>query len=124
MTHKTGNTSAPAENTRPAFNGLSNAEAERLAVLAEELAEAQQAVGKILRFGYDTAHPDGGDTNRGHLVQELGDVRNAERMLIDAGDLNPADIQLRAKAKSLTIGQYLHHQSQDDEGAGNDPFSP
>lgn len=31
------------------FNGLTPAEAERLALLLEELGEAQQAIGKILR---------------------------------------------------------------------------
>lgn len=33
------------------FNQLSPAEAERLALLSEELGEAQQAIGKILRHG-------------------------------------------------------------------------
>ena len=36
-----------------AFNKLSAAEAERLALLLEELGEAQQAIGKILRHGYE-----------------------------------------------------------------------
>lgn len=34
------------------FNDLSNAELERLALLLEELGEAQQVIGKILRHGY------------------------------------------------------------------------
>lgn len=100
----------------PAFNGLTNAEAERLAVLMEELAEAQQVIGKILRHGYESTHPDGGPSNREELQKELGDVRNAERMMIEAGDLDPAAIQLRAKAKELTIGQYLHHQPGTSQG--------
>lgn len=99
-----------------AFNGLTNAEAERLAVLAEELGEVQQVIGKIQRFGFDTGHPESGRTNRQDLEKELGDVRNAERMMIEAGDVNPAEIQLRAKAKSMTIGQYLHHQPAQEEG--------
>ena len=36
--------------------------------------------------------------------------------MIEAGDVNPAEIQLRAKAKSMTIGQYLHHQPAQEEG--------
>ncbi|WP_166256302.1 hypothetical protein [Marinobacter salicampi] len=101
----------PASETS-AFNGLSHAESERLAVLIEELAEAQQAIGKILRFGFDSTHPEGGPTNRRELEKELGDVRNAERMLVEAGDLNNAEIQLRAQHKAQTIGQYLHHQPE------------
>lgn len=96
----------------PAFNGLSPAEAERLAVLMEELGEAQQVIGKILRHGYESTHPDGGPTNRQELEKELGDVRNAERMMIEAYDLNAHQIQLRAQEKSKTIGQYLHHQDE------------
>lgn len=34
------------------FNQLTNAQAERLHILLEELGEAQQAIGKILRHGY------------------------------------------------------------------------
>ena len=94
----------------PAFNGLSYAEAERLAILMEELAEAQQVIGKILRHGYESTHPDGGPTNRQALEKELGDVRNAERMMIEANDLAPHQIQQRAHEKAQTIGQFLHHQ--------------
>ena len=39
------------------FNQLTPAEAERLALLLEELGEAQQAIGKILRHGYASTHP-------------------------------------------------------------------
>jgi len=104
------------EPESPAFNGLSNAEAERLAVLMEELGEAQQAIGKILRHGFDTSYDDGHPTNREDLEKELGDVQNAQRMMVEAGDLDPAAIQLRAKAKAMTIGQYLHHQPETAQG--------
>lgn len=104
------------EPEAPAFNGLSNAEAERLAVLMEELGEAQQAIGKILRHGFDISYADGDPTNREDLEKELGDVQNAQRMMIEAGDLNPAAIQLRAKAKEMTIGQFLHHQPEASQG--------
>ena len=100
----------------PAFNGLSNAEAERLAVLMEELGEAQQAIGKILRHGFDTSYSENDPTNREQLEKELGDVQNAQRMMVEAGDLDPAEIQLRAKTKATTIGQYLHHQPGTSQG--------
>jgi len=39
------------------FNGLSPAEAERLALLAEECGEVVQAVCKVLRHGYESTNP-------------------------------------------------------------------
>jgi hypothetical protein len=60
------------------FNGLSPAEAERLALLLEELGEAQQVIGKILRHGYESHHPENpDDSNRALLEGELGDVMAA-----------------------------------------------
>ena len=43
--------------TQSFSNGLNDAEAERLAILLEEFGEAQQAVGKILRHGYESYDP-------------------------------------------------------------------
>lgn len=92
------------------FNNLDPAEAERLALLLEELGEAQQAIGKILRHGYESCHPDGGPTNRETLERELGDVRAAEAMLLEAGDLNSAQVQLCSRQKQEKVKRYLHHQ--------------
>ncbi len=92
------------------FNRLTPAEAERLALLAEELGEATQAVGKILRHGYESKHPLGGPTNRQSLEKELGDVRHAMIRLCDAGDLSKQHIHDMADVKALNITKYLHHQ--------------
>ncbi len=92
------------------FNKLTPAEAERLALLAEEMGEAQQAIGKILRHGYESRHPNGGPTNRRTLEIELGDVRHAMIRLCDSGDLSKQAIHDRADTKALTVAQYLHHQ--------------
>jgi hypothetical protein len=62
-----------AEQRQP-MNNLTHAEAERLAMLAEEAAEIGQMVGKILRFGYNSRHPMGGPTNRQLLIGELQDL--------------------------------------------------
>jgi NTP pyrophosphatase (non-canonical NTP hydrolase) len=94
------------------FNGLSPAEAERLAVLAEELGESVQAIGKILRHGYESRHPLGGPTNRQALEKELGDVRHAMIRLCDAGDLSKQHIHDMADVKALNIVKYLHHQTE------------
>ena len=93
------------------FNQLSPSEAERLAILLEELGEAQQAIGKILRHGYESFHPRVPDiTNRETLEKELGDVLFAIEMLCGSNDLNMGEIKEWAKQKSMRIEQYLHHQ--------------
>ncbi len=88
------------------FNGLSPAEAERLAYLLEELGEVQQVIGKILRHGYASSHPDGGPTNRELLAAELGDV-------IAAICLMKYDIPYKvilSTRPGANLYKYLHHQ--------------
>ena len=95
-----------------AFNDLRIGEAERLALLLEELGEAQQAVGKILRHGYNCWHPDhdNGPDNRARLEHELGDVLFAIDLLIASDDINYGALQLRKAEKGKTVPEYLHHQ--------------
>ena len=104
-----------------AFNGLTAAEAERLAILAEECAEVIQAVGKILRHGYQSFNPDlltqemedDGEippNNKANLEKELGDVVLAIDMLKDAGDVSRYEIETRVGVKAEKIQEYLHHQ--------------
>lgn len=93
-----------------AFNNLSPAEAERLALLAEELGESIQAIGKILRHGYESRHPDGGPTNRESLEIELGDVRHAINRMTASGDLIEKNIEDRSLKKAISVEKYLHHQ--------------
>lgn len=95
------------------FNQLSPAEAERLALLSEELGEAQQAIGKILRHGYESCHPGrpDGPTNREALERELGDVRLAMIMLCERGDLSKERIHKRAELKRDNVALYLHHNT-------------
>lgn len=92
------------------FNELSPAEAERLALLAEEMGEAIQAIGKILRHGYESTHPDGGPTNRELLEKELGDVQAAITLMCNVGDLDSNDIDSYEIHKKKSVQQYLHHQ--------------
>ena len=92
------------------FNRLTPSEAERLALLAEELGEAVQAIGKVLRHGYESSHPSGGPTNREALERELGDVRHAMIRICLAGDLRKEAIHARAEAKAASVKKYLHHQ--------------
>ena len=93
------------------FNGLTPAQAERLAMLAEECGEVIQIVGKILRHGYDSRHPsDHTITNRGLLGRELTDLYAVASVLcrddVPEGSYHDQD---RAWAKKL---RYAHHQEE------------
>ena len=93
------------------FNALTPAEAERLALLLEEMGEAQQMIGKILRHGYQSSHPNGGPTNRFQLCKEVGDVLVAIDMLVSKDDLDGTDIERFRSQKRVSVKQYLHHQN-------------
>lgn len=91
------------------FNGLSPAESERLYLLLEECGEVQQVIGKILRHGYESSHPDGGPTNRGLLEKELGDVLFAVTLMTENADIADSYIRQAAVEKTFKINKYLHH---------------
>jgi len=91
-------------------NGLDPAEMERLALLMEELAESVHMIGKVLRHGYESGHPDYGQfTNRQHLVRELGQVWAILSLCEARGDFTEEDLVRHAREKLATVGQYLHH---------------
>ncbi len=70
------------------FNQLTPAEAERLAMLAEEAGEIVQVVGKILRHGFDSYHPENPQTtNRMLLEGEINDLYAVVGLLAEAGDI-------------------------------------
>ena len=99
------------------YNGLTPGEAERLALLAEECAETIQVIGKILRHGYESCHPDDPNrtTNRGLLEKELGDVVFAKDLLVSKGDVKDSIIHEAYTEKAQRVVQYLHHQKRNDE---------
>jgi NTP pyrophosphatase (non-canonical NTP hydrolase) len=92
------------------FNKLTPAQAERLALLAEECGEVVVAIGKILRHGYDSCHPfsDASD-NRDDLQEECGDVLAAIKLLTDARELDADTIADHCSNKLLAVGEWLHH---------------
>ena len=102
------------------FNDLTPAEAERLALLMEECAEVQQVIGKILRHGYESCHPNGGLDNRDLLQKELGDVHFAINLMCEAQDVFHAVIENHENEKAVRIVKYLHHQ---DEGPATQTLS-
>jgi NTP pyrophosphatase (non-canonical NTP hydrolase) len=93
------------------FNQLTPAEAERLAMLAEECGEVIQVIGKILRHGYASFHPDAptGLNNRGLLRKEITDVVAVLSAMDESEDFDlPVASQSKdAWAKKL---RYSHHQ--------------
>lgn len=86
---------------------LPPAELERLALLAEELSEAGQAIGKILRHGYESGW--NGSNNREDLTKELGDVFYAVVLMRHAGDLD-GELAPFIRDKAETVQRFLHHQ--------------
>ena len=94
------------------FNQLSPAQAERLAMLAEECGEVIQIIGKILRHGYGNHHPDRPHiTNRELLQQELTDVAAVSHMIHARDRVFMFDTPAldAAWAKKL---RYAHHQEE------------
>lgn len=95
-----------------AFNNLTPAQAERLALLAEELGEAVQIVGKCLRHGFNSFNPD--DPRRARnwelLQRELDDVLFAIELLCVDGDLYEPSIEVCRAEKARKVWDYLHHQ--------------
>jgi hypothetical protein len=93
-------------------NGLTPAEVERLAFLAEECGEVVQMVGKILRHGYASYHPRdvAKTTNRRLLTNEIGNIGVAVDLMLDAGDILLSNIEEDMEIKKTTVGKYLHHQ--------------
>ena len=82
------------------ISGLTPAEAERLAILMEGCAEVQQVIGKILRHGYGSYHPDRpGDNNRNLLEKELGDVIYILGLMALVEDVDLDAIKIYASAK-------------------------
>lgn len=93
------------------FNKLTPAEAERLAMLAEECGEVIQIVGKILRHGYDSYHPaDPNTTNRDLLAKELRDV-NAVLQAMSRFELKDYSVQDWIDVWERKL-QYTHHQEE------------
>ena len=100
------------------FNKLSPAETERLALLAEEMGEAIQIIGKILRHGYESHNPtikvpedELPMTNRQLLEKELGDVCCAIDYI--AFDINVSTMHRNRTMKHARVRKYLHHQTKE-----------
>lgn len=99
------------------FNNLTEKEAELLALLAEECGEVVQAVGKVLRHGYDSVNPllavpddENPVTNQMLLEKEIGHIICAMRKMRANGNLREYEIDRYADEKATGIKRWLHHQ--------------
>ena len=75
------------------------------------MGEAIQAIGKVLRHGYDSKNPliEGSLTNREELEKELGDVEVAIYLLDYHSDIDSGKVDNRILTKCKMIGKWLHH---------------
>lgn len=93
-----------------AYAQLTDAQRERLEMLAEEASEVVQAVMKVLRHGYSAFNPHSPDsgTNEDQLNREINDFLTVRNRMIDEGDIKQA-----IPAMSTIWRQklpYTHHQ--------------
>lgn len=97
------------------FNELSFAEAERLALLAEEMGEAIQAIGKILRHGYAAIDPTSRKqhppTNREMLEHEIGDILAVIELMYSELDILPEKVVKATTRKREALPKWTHHQT-------------
>jgi len=100
---------------------VTTAEIERLAIMAEEMGEALQMIGKTLRHGYESVNPDLpiSPDNRTFLEKELGDVLFGIQFLASNGDIVMKNVEMRAIGKARQVKRYLHHEHimPDDGGS-------
>lgn len=103
------------------YNKLSPKQLEQLYILSEELCEVQQAVGKILRHGYESFSPfdDTKTPNRKALEREIGDVIFATTMLHESNEINFNECQRFANLKKEKVKPYLHHQENNEKQEGS-----
>lgn len=80
---------------------------ERLIILAEECAEVQQDIFKILRFGVDTVHlKEPLLTNRDKLTDELGDLQCMIDEIVATGLCNRDEISIAAQIKRNKLKRW------------------
>ena len=82
---------------------------ERLAILSEECADVQQMIGKILRHGIMSYHPDDPSkaTNQDVLANKLGDLLHAVGIVMDK-DVNKRIVEVSVSTRDKTIQDYIH----------------
>lgn len=89
---------------------LTSAQIERLTFLIEECGEVIQEASKIMRFGFDSFHPDDPtrETNRARLFREMTDVMASYDILVRAGDIHSDHVPniTAARERKLSRARY------------------
>lgn len=94
------------------FNKLSEAELERLVLLAEEAGSVVKAVTNIIRYGYDWSDPSIAGTNNKHVLEmSIGHLWIALEFLTAMGEIDQESIHRFMYQKSIRIDTQLSHQS-------------
>jgi NTP pyrophosphatase (non-canonical NTP hydrolase) len=84
---------------------------EVMSILQEECAEVIQAVSKIFRFGIDMEYD--GQTNRGRLTEELGDLVAMVRLLLDKGVISMDELEVAADNKIEKLKKWSNLYDND-----------
>ena len=105
-----------------AFNGLTDAQAERFDILSEEANEVGVAVSKIKRHGLMSYDPTASvfSTNQEDLRDEFEQLLGTYMALIDNGDALPFSME-RAKLAWQEKQKWCHHQVGTKEGKAKAP---
>ena len=94
----------------PHFNKLSNAELERLALLAEECGEVIQIVNKTIRHGYENSHEKyDNKTSRAMLEQEIADLWIVIDLMINEKDIDTGQLAECYAFKRNKINKSLRY---------------
>lgn len=89
--------------------GLDPAQHEALSLLSEECGELVQIIGKILRHGFESRHPDTGSANYELLAKEIGDVMASLRIAEVQNLISWGEVIRARDRKLISVQQYLHH---------------
>lgn len=91
---------------------LTEAQAERLQMLAEEAGEVVQACMKILRHGFDSYNPHDqqAGSNKVQLSYEIGNLKEIIDLMELHCDLSPATVIEGRVRKRVNMKKYTHHQ--------------
>lgn len=92
--------------------GLTAAEIERLAILAEQCGEVAQAIAKVMVHGWKVQSGDFGISYRVGLERKIGAVRAAVNMMLDAGDVRLAELQAWQRNKRERLAKWAKHQGE------------
>lgn len=91
--------------------GLTPGEIERLAILADECGAVARAIGKVLRFGWESQSPYRDDrTNRVVLEREVGSVRAAVNLMLDEDDLRLSEVQTWQRVRRASLVKWTLYQ--------------